>query len=74
MKRRQIGLSPDGETITVHKFHGKFDSPRYCDQSWLSQNQDILGRGAAVDVETTGLAFPESKIIEAAIRPFVYRT
>lgn len=72
-KRKQIGLSSDGETIILHKFHGEFESPKYFDQSWVSHNQQLLGRGAALDVETTGLSFPESKIIEVAIRPFFYR-
>jgi DNA polymerase-3 subunit epsilon len=74
MKYRQVGLSEDGQTITLKKFHGAFESPSYISADWLSSNVGLLRRGAGVDVETTGLDFQGQKIIEIAIRPFTYRS
>jgi DNA polymerase-3 subunit epsilon len=72
-KHPSSGLSSDGESIRLQKFHGVFKTPEYANSDWLAENSALLKHAAGVDVETTGLDFASQKIIELAIRPFIYR-
>ena len=68
-----IGKSQDGETITLRKLkESDFRFPRYFTPEWETSNQDIVRTGVILDVETSGLKFDQSKIIEIGIRKFLF--
>jgi len=68
-----IGKSKDGETITLHKLKlDHFRFPEYFNPDWETRNADLIRRGAILDVETSGLKFDQSKIIEIGIRTFKF--
>jgi DNA polymerase-3 subunit epsilon len=64
------GLSEDGQTITIRKFNGTFHVPSFVDAKWIEENQSEIGRGAVVDVETSGLDSGEDRVIEVGVRTF----
>ncbi|PCJ16583.1 MAG: hypothetical protein COB02_15910 [Candidatus Cloacimonadota bacterium] len=61
-----IGLSEDGETITIHKFHGKL---HLSDETLTDTNIKII---SYLDVETTGLSANTEAVTEIGILQFEY--
>jgi DNA polymerase-3 subunit epsilon len=68
-----IGKSEDGETITLRKLkETDFRFPRYFTPDWEAAHPDLTRTGVILDVETSGLKFDQSKIIEIGIRRFSF--
>jgi len=65
-------LSEDGNSVTLRRFGGQFPVPAYATPQWLEDNKSRLGRGAVVDVETTGLDRKNDLVIELGLRRFEY--
>lgn len=73
MAFRWIGKSVNGETITLHKLkEAHFRFPSYFNPDWESGNRDLIRHGLILDVETSGLKFEHSTIIEIGIRKFKF--
>lgn len=67
-----IGKSPDGLTVTLHKFAGKFSIAPYATPEWINGNADKVRTAVVIDVETTGLNKKSDSVIEVALRPFKF--
>ncbi len=66
-----IGKSPDGSTVTLHRFRESlFQKASYYSPEWEAANPGISRVGSILDVETTGLHHESSKVIEIGIRTF----
>jgi DNA polymerase-3 subunit epsilon len=69
---RWIGLSNDGETITLKKFSGQFRFAPYVNDAWKIENSDLIRKVAFLDIETTGLNKNSDQIIEIGIRVMAF--
>lgn len=67
---RWIGQSSDGESVTLHRYHGEFTAPDFATDAWFAANPESWRVGAVLDVETTGMVAQSDKIIEVGIRTF----
>ena len=73
MAQRWIGLSADGNTVTLKKLKPEmFQSPAYFTESWASSNSELIRIGGVIDVETTGLDQSQDKVIEIGLRLFLF--
>jgi DNA polymerase-3 subunit epsilon len=68
-KFKWVGLSEDGETVTLRKFHGTFkvENQEMDRAGELTERSKI---GLVLDVETTGLSRADDKVIEIGLRMF----
>ncbi len=71
MSFQWIGKSPDGSTVTLHRFRESlYQKAGDYSPEWEAANPGISRVGAVLDVETTGLHHDSSKVIEIGIRTF----
>ena len=73
MAFKWIGKSADGKEVTLKRLEeSHFQFPPYFNSEWASAHADVIRTGAVLDVETTGLAHGQDKVIELGVRPFKF--
>lgn len=72
MSFKWVGLSTDGNTVTLRKLNSTFPLPSYVTPEWMSANPHLVRTGIALDVETTGLDRTQDKIIEIGLQRFLF--
>ncbi len=72
MAFKWIGKSEDGQTVTLNKLAKVASIPGYATPEWIASNGNLIGTGAILDVETTGLDRAKDKVIEIGLRKFKF--